>query len=60
MTDYDYTKKERQAKYRAKMREKGYVLKQFWVHPGDWEKVRKTIERLTRKREKEGEARKSK
>lgn len=42
---------ERQRDTRRRMREAGYVLRQLWVHPEDWEDVRRYVERKRRKRD---------
>jgi hypothetical protein len=36
---------------RERMRKAGFVLRQFWVHPKDWPRVTKFLERLRRKHE---------
>jgi len=36
---------------RARMRAKGYTLRQVWVHPKDWERVRRYLERVAKARE---------
>jgi hypothetical protein len=33
------------------MRSSGFVLRQLWVHPGDWEAVRSYVERKRKRRE---------
>lgn len=40
---------ERKRDERERMRDKGFVLRQFWVHPKDWPRVQKYLA-LTRKR----------
>jgi hypothetical protein len=35
------------------MRAKGLVLRQFWVHPKDWELVKRYLSRVNRKRGRE-------
>ncbi len=42
---------ERKADERRRMRERGYVLKQFWVHQNDWPRVQKSLRRTMRERE---------
>jgi hypothetical protein len=42
---------ERKAAERARMRAKGYVLRQFWVHPDDWARVQKYLLRVNATRE---------
>jgi hypothetical protein len=37
---------QRKAAERDRMRALGLVLRQVWVHPKDWERVRKYIDRL--------------
>jgi hypothetical protein len=32
------------------MRDRGFVLRQLWVHPADWEAVREYVERKRKKR----------
>lgn len=41
---------ERKRDERERMRDRGFVLKQFWVHPSDWERVKAHLEKLLRKR----------
>lgn len=41
---------ERMRELRERMRAAGFVLRQVWVHPGDWARVKAYIERLTAKR----------
>jgi hypothetical protein len=41
---------ERQRDTRRRMRAAGFVLRQLWVHPSDWESVRRYVERKRRKR----------
>ena len=31
---------------RERMRAQGYVLRQFWVHPDDWQRVQRYLKRL--------------
>lgn len=33
----------RQAEMRDRMRKQGFVLRQLWVHPKDWEAVKKYV-----------------
>jgi hypothetical protein len=40
----------RKAAERARMRTRGFVLRQLWVHPDDWESVREYVERKRKKR----------
>jgi hypothetical protein len=42
--------KARKAAERARMRSRGFVLRQLWVHPDDWEAVREYVERKRKKR----------
>ena len=42
--------KDRKAAERERMRSRGFVLRQLWVHPGDWEAVRTYVERKRNKR----------
>ena len=42
---------ERKAAERARMRDKGYVLRQFWVHPKDWPLVQKYLLRVNKRRD---------
>jgi hypothetical protein len=37
---------ERKRDERKRMRKAGYVLRQFWVHPKDWQRVRKYLQRF--------------
>jgi hypothetical protein len=39
---------------RARAREKGYVLRQFWVHPQDWPRVQAYLLRVNRRRDHQG------
>lgn len=43
------TAAERKASERERMRSLGLVLRQVWVHPKDWDKARKYIDRLLRR-----------
>lgn len=45
------TATERKADERERMRARGYVLRQFWIHPKDWERVQKYLQRINRERE---------
>ena len=36
---------ERKQDERDRMRDHGFVLRQFWVHPKDWERVRTYLTR---------------
>ena len=40
------TAAQRKADERKRMRSLGLVLRQVWVHPKDWPRVRKYIDRL--------------
>ena len=42
--NYDYTVSKRVGNYRNNMREMGFKLKQFFVHPDDWDEVKKILE----------------
>jgi hypothetical protein len=42
--------KDRKAAERARMRDRGFVLRQLWVHPHDWPAVREYVERKRKKR----------
>jgi hypothetical protein len=42
--------KDRKAAERSRMRARGFVLRQLWVHPDDWQAVREYVERKRRKR----------
>jgi hypothetical protein len=44
------TSAERKSAERARMRLKGYILRQFWVHPKDWPLVQKYLARVNRRR----------
>lgn len=44
---------ERKAAERERMRSKGYILRQFWVHPKDWPLVQKYLQRVNGRREKQ-------
>lgn len=41
---------QRQQVMRERMRSLGFVLRQMWVHPADWEAVKKYVERLRKRR----------
>ena len=41
---------ERKRDERERMRDAGFVLRQFWVHPQDWPRVQKYLTRLLEKR----------
>ncbi len=41
---------ERKQQERDRMRERGYVLRQFWVHPKDWERASTYLRRINKKR----------
>ena len=40
------TPAQRKRDERERMRERGFVLRQFWVHPDDWERARKYLAKL--------------
>jgi hypothetical protein len=42
--------KQRKAEERQRMRSRGFVLRQLWVHPDDWQAVREYVERKRKKR----------
>ena len=41
---------ERKRDERERMRGEGYVLRQFWVHPKDWERVQKYLRMVNKRR----------
>ena len=41
---------ERKADERARMRAAGFVLRQFWVHPKDWDRVQTYLKRANKRR----------
>jgi hypothetical protein len=43
---------ERKRDERARMRARGFVLRQFWVHPKDWPRVQRYLQRVNKRREK--------
>jgi len=43
---------ERKAAERERMRARGFVLRQIWVHPKDWPRVQTYLERVMRRRDK--------
>lgn len=43
---------ERKADERERMRARGFVLRQFWVHPNDWERVQAYLLKIRKAREK--------
>lgn len=43
---------ERMRELRDRMRAEGYVLRQFWVHPKDWDRVQTYLRRINKRREK--------
>jgi len=45
------TNAEYKADERERMRARGYVLRHLWVHPEDWERVKKYIAAIRRRRE---------
>lgn len=52
MTNKPQNQAERKAAERARMRARGFVLKQFWIHPEDWPRVEKYLSRLRKEKEK--------
>jgi hypothetical protein len=42
---------QRKADERARRRALGFVLRQFWVHPKDWERVQTYLLRVNKRRE---------
>ena len=44
------TAAQRKADERARMRADGFVLRQFWVHPKDWERVQTYLKRVNKRR----------
>lgn len=44
------TTAERMAELRQRMRGTGFVLRQVWVHPKDWKRVKTLIDQLIAKR----------
>lgn len=46
------TAAERKQDERERMRARGFVLRQVWVHPKDWERVRTYLARVNKAREK--------
>ncbi len=44
------TASERKADERARMRLAGFVLRQFWIHPKDWERVQTYLLRVNKRR----------
>jgi len=47
--DQPKTPAQRKADEREKMRSKGFVLRQVWVHPKDWAHVKAHIQRLLKR-----------
>jgi hypothetical protein len=43
---------ERMRELRDRMRAEGYVLRQFWVHPKDWDRVQTYLRRVNKRRAK--------
>lgn len=43
---------ERKRAERERMRERGFVIRTFWVHPKDWPRVQRYLERVRKLREK--------
>jgi len=41
---------ERKRDERKRMRKAGYVLRQFWIHPRDWARVSKYLQRVKTRR----------
>lgn len=41
---------ERKRDERERMRDSGYVLRQFWVHPKDWPLVQRYLLRVNKRR----------
>jgi len=41
---------ERKRDERRRMRKAGYVLRQFWIHPKDWQRVQKYLQRFKSRR----------
>ena len=41
----------RMRELRDRMRAQGYVLRQVWVHPKDWERVQTYLRRVNKRRE---------
>jgi hypothetical protein len=48
---------ERKRDERKRMRKAGYVLRQFWVHPKDWARVAKYLQRIKSRRARSAAAR---
>lgn len=44
------TVNQRVQELRDRMRALGFVLRQVWVHPDDWERVKKYLERINNRR----------
>lgn len=44
------TPAQRKADERARMRAAGFVLRQFWVHPKDWDRVQTYLLRVNKRR----------
>jgi hypothetical protein len=44
------TDAERKRDERERMRERGYVLRQFWIHPKDWSRVSAYVRRINKQR----------
>jgi len=44
------TAAQRKADERKRMRVRGYVLRQFWVHPDDWNRVRAYLTKINKQR----------
>jgi hypothetical protein len=40
------TPAQRKRDERKRMRKAGYILRQFWVHPKDWARVAKYLQRI--------------
>lgn len=43
---------ERKADERERMRARGFILRQFWVHPKDWPRVQAYLLKIRKTREK--------
>lgn len=43
---------ERKRAERTRMRAEGYVLRQFWVHPKDWDRVQRYLLMVNKRRAK--------
>jgi hypothetical protein len=45
------TAAERKQDERERMRARGFVLRQVWVHPKDWPRVQKYLDRVKKRRD---------